>query len=610
MDKKSPCFKRGVIGFVLLFIASISLCVMPAWSAEKDFLGMAWDETYWPTAPVRGGYSRGATPLYIGLMNPNHWPVNDWVSIGYIYDKLIYTDGNYRPVVPWLAASWEQLDPVTVVMKLRKGVQFHDGSHFNAESLKYQINWILDPKSGAWSRAWLEPVKSIEVVDEYTVKWHFKQPWVGFLGTMANVPGYVMSAKALKGDVALRESKVLASKLKRAKKKVVKLEKRVKKAEAQGGEAVEKARAKLEKAKKKALKLEEEERITTELAKGAKEMDRHPVGSGPFMLEEGNPGNYLKLKRNPNWWFGKLVGRPEMPYFDGIKIGVIPDPSVRLANLRAGKLDSMLVEPSQYPMIKNDRNLNIYVYPLNWLTGMRFNHAQGPCKDIRVRKAVSHAIDRKALIAGVAFGLGREASCLYPDDHWCHNPELKPVTYDPELSKRLLAEAGYGKGLKIKGYMLNTTSAQTLGEAIKGMLAQVGIEWKVELLDSAAISEKLRSIDYDFAFGPWYWIMDPDLAATGLYHPAGGFNFVRSRNEKAIQLIEAGRREIDLEKRAQIYRELEKALYDNYEDVWLWWPMAVTIFNKKVLGWNHDMFLKLREAQYYSHPMWFKDGHP
>ena len=82
-----------------------------------------------------------------------------------------------------------------------------------------------------------------------------------------------------------------------------------------------------------------------------------------MMFEEGSPGNYLKLKRNPNWWFGKFIGNPDMPYFDGLHVSIIPDPSVRLANLRAGKLDNMAIDPSQYPMIKNDKSLNVYVYP-------------------------------------------------------------------------------------------------------------------------------------------------------------------------------------------------------------------------------------------------------
>jgi peptide/nickel transport system substrate-binding protein len=573
------------------------------WAAN---LGLDWGPKYWPTKPIRGGIFTSATPTYIGLMNPHHWPVNDWTTMGFIYEKLIYTDGKFRPTVPWLAESWKYLDNVTVVMKLRKGVYFHDGSPFNAESLKYQMEWVMDPQNGAWTRNNLEPVSSIEVVDPYTVKWHFKRPWADFLGMMSYTTGYAISAKALKADVALRNYKKLAAQVEKEKKNVEQAEKE---ATAATGEAAEKAKTKLEGARKKLAALEEEYKKTAALAEGAKELDNNPVGTGPYMLEEGSPGNYLKLKRNPNWWFAKFIGM-DMPYFDGIRVNVIPDPSVRLANLRGGKLESMSVEPSLYPMFKNDRTLQVYTYPGAHLAGLYFNTIEGPCKDIRIRKAISHALDRKALIAGVIFGLGQPASCLYPSDHWCHNPNLKPVSYDPELSKKLLAQAGYKNGLTIRGAMTNTPLGITLAEAIKGMLATVGINWNVELLDPAAISQKLRKIDYDFITGGWSWIFDPDQMPSGLYSPDGGFNYGRSNNKKAIALIDAGRVELDLEKRKKIYWELEKVLYDNYEDAWLYYPMFITVYRKNVYGWNHPMYLKGREAQYYSHPGWFKNGRP
>jgi peptide/nickel transport system substrate-binding protein len=605
MDKKK-FLKKIFAGLPLLFLF---LAVIPgvgtAAPEEKTFMGMEWGTKYWPTKPVRGGIFNTAALSYIGLMNPNHWPVNDWVTIGYFYDKLILTDGEYKPTVPWLAESWQYLDPVTVVMKLRQGVQFHDGSPFNAESLKYQMEWIMDPQNGAWTRPWVEPLASIEVVDTYTVKWHFKRPWAAFLGIMSNVPGYVLSAKALKADVALRDSKKLARQVELEKKNMEQAEKE---AAAATGESVEKAKDKLEGAKKKLASAEEQHKKAAALAEGAKELDSNPVGTGRYMFEEASPGNYLKLKRNPNWWFGKFIGHPDMPYFDGIYVSVIPDPSVRVANLRAGKIDSLYVEPSQYPMIKNDRSLQVYVYPLNWVIGMRYNLREGPCKDLRVRKAISHALDRKALIAGVAFGLGEPASCNFPYQHWCHNPNLKPVSYDPALSKKLLAEAGYKNGLTIKGYMINESIWLTLTEAIKNMLVKVGITWNVEILDPANIFEKIRKVDFDFAYGPWYWISDPDLLATALYDPDGGLNFGRSHNEKAIALLKAGREEVDEAKRTKIYWEMEKALYENYDDVWLWYPMAITVFRKNVQGWNNDMYIKMREAQSWSHPTWFKGG--
>jgi len=281
-----------------------------------------------------------------------------------------------------------------------------------------------------------------------------------------------------------------------------------------------------------------------------------------------------------------------------------------LASLRAGKIDGMVLDRSQYALAKDDPSLKVYVYPQNHVAAMRFNLAKGPCKDIRVRKAISHAIDRRALIAGTQFGLARIASCMYPGDHWAHNPALKPVKYDPELSKKLLAQAGYSNGLTITGYMGNTTGSTNVTEAIKSMLAQVGITWKVDLLEPAAISDRMKNLEYDFAAGGWGWIWDPDLMATGLYMPSGGFNYGRSNNKEAIALIKAGRKEIDIKKRQKIYFELEKVLYNDYEDAWLWWDMTAVAYRKCVMGWNTKLFLKGRQGYWYSHPMWFKDGHP
>jgi len=365
---------------------------------------------------VRGGYLRTAAARYVGMMNPNHWPVNDWVVLASIYEKLVARDGTYQANIPILAESWEFIDPVTVVMKLREGVTFHDGSEFSAETAKYQIEWILDKKNGAWPRAYLRNLKSVEVLDKYTIKWTFKNPWGAFLGSLpAGIPGWQLSAKALAGDAALKELKSLEANAAKARKKADTLKKK-----AETG--TEKDKEKAAKAEETAIESEKEAAAAAKAAEGAKNMDSNPVGTAAYMLEEASPGNYIKLKRNPNWWFGKSVGHPDMPYLDGIITTVIPDPAVQLANLRAGKIDSMGVDKANYDLIKDDPNLYVHTLPGNHLVGLAFNHASGPCQDILVRKAVSHAIDRKALIIGTQFGLGRIASCGFPGDHWAHNP--------------------------------------------------------------------------------------------------------------------------------------------------------------------------------------------
>ena len=537
------CDRRSLIlGFAATVVGAMA--ASRSWSAEAgaDASLRAQPWAVWDDAekPVRGGYLRLAATQYIGKMNPNHWPVQDWVSMGYFHEKLMVTDGSYNPTVPWLAKSFSYETPTAVLMQLHEGVTFHDGSAFNAASVKYQIDWIRNPANGAWSASWLEPLETVEVVDEYTLRWKFKKTWAGFPGVISNVPGYALSAKALQ-----------------------------------------------------------------ELGE---QYDSHPQGTGAYMLEEASPGNFLKLKRNPNWWFAKASGHPDMPYFDGILVTVIPDPSVQLANLRAGKLDVLSVDKSQYSIVKEDPALNVYRLPLNHTRALRFNNTKGVFQDIRLRQAVSVAIDRKALIAGTQFGLGRIASCLYPEDHWAHNPELKPVAYDPARAKELLAAAGYAKGLSVRGYFTASTAAQTVADAIKNMLAKVGIDWQVEPLAPAAVAARMKALDYDLAEGGWVFIYDPDLAATGLYSPGGGFNFGRSKNDAAIALIEAGRGEVDPKKRQQIYWQLEKVLYYSYEDVWLWWEESVTAYHKNVMGWNQEQFLKYKEAWFWSHPLWFKDG--
>ena len=530
--------REFVLGFVATtFGAMLAPQSAAASGALRDQPWAVWD---YKDKPVRGGYFRTAVERYIGKMNPNHWPVLDWISMGYFHERLMLTDGEYKPTVPWLLEELKFEDPQTVLMRLREGVAFHDGSKFDAASVKYQMEWIRDPKSNAWTAAWLAPLVSIDIVDERTLRWKFNVAWAAFAGVMANVPGYAMSTTALQADV--------------------------------------------------------------------EKYDTEPRGTGPYILEEASPDNFLKVKRNPNWWFAKASGNPEMPYFDGIHVLVIPDPAVRLANLRAGKIDALTLEKSQYAALKDDPSITVYRSPSNHLNALRFNTTKGVFQDVRLRKAVSHAIDRKALIAGTQFGFARLASCMFPGDHWCHNPELAPVSYDPGLSKKLLAEAGHANGLIVRGYFINTTMGQTIAEAVKNMLAKVGIDWQVDLLPAAVTAKRMQALDYDLASGGWVFIYDPDLMPTGLYHPNGGFNFGRSKNDAAIALIEAGRREIDLDKRQKIYWQLEKVLYDAYEDAWLWWEETLVAYRKDVMGWDHENFLKYRDVWFWAHPLWFKNG--
>jgi len=220
----NPDRREFVLGFVA---ATFGAMLAPKPAAASGALGdQPWAVWDYKHRPVRGGYFRAAVERYIGKMN---WPVLDWISMGYFHERLMLTDGEYKPTVPWLLEELKFEDPQTVLMRLREGIEFHDGSKFNAAAVKYQMEWIRDPKSNAWTAAWLAPLVSIDVVDERTLRWKFNVAWAAFSGVMANVPGYAMSAAALQADV--------------------------------------------------------------------ERYDREPRGTGPYLLEEASPDNFLKLKR-------------------------------------------------------------------------------------------------------------------------------------------------------------------------------------------------------------------------------------------------------------------------------------------------------------------------
>ncbi len=601
----------GLLGTLamLVFTAATGPFVMAAGKSESDSGWIwtqerpqpsywRWDESYFKEKPVRGGVYQESWGMDLGVMNPNHWPVNNWNVIGLLHDRLLHTDGRYQPIIPWLATTWKYEGPLTVLMKLRRGVKFTDGALFNAHAVQYQMNWIMDKKNGAWSRTYLEPLASVEVVDDYTIRWHLKRKWSSFFNVLTSIPGWMISPQALKGDVALVDLDRLEDRMDMAEEEMD---------EAEGAVAIKRAKAKFAEATRR---FEEAERQ----AEGIVSLDIMAVTSGPYMVEENRPGNYVKLKRNPNWWFGRSIGKPDMPYFDGRKITIIPEPSVRLANLKAGKLDTLLIENSQYAQVKDDPKLNNAVLPGNFTWIMLLNHSKGPLKDIRVRKAISHAIDRKALIAASGAGFGAVAACQFPTRHWARNPKLKPVAYDPELSRKLLAAAGYANGLNLRGTSYPDEALTRFSQIIQAMMKMVNINYQVDYLDPAAASERFRNNEYDMNAWLHQFISDPN-GISQHYLPENSLNLGRSRNEKVIALVKAAQTELNFEKRKQLYHDLETALYNDYEDVWLFHPTFIWATRKVVRGENYRMMFGADGTGGPGwglgntiHPTWFKNG--
>jgi len=177
------------------------------------------------------------------------------------------------------------------------------------------------------------------------------------------------------------------------------------------------------------------------------------------------------------------------------------------------------------------------------------------------------------------------------------------------LARKLLAEAGYPDGLVIKGHMGSDTGSVNMAEAVKAMLEKVGVTWKVETLSPASIDDRVKNLEYDLAANTYYYMYEPDLCVTNFYHPSGGWNAGRSNNKPVIELIEKGREEADFAKRKAIYWEIERLLNENYEDVYIYWPIMLVAYPKYIRGYVFEGGAQLHQEVWgESHPLWFKDG--
>jgi len=122
------------------------------------------------------------------------------------------------------------------------------------------------------------------------------------------------------------------------------------------------------------------------------------------------------------------------------------------------------------------------------------------------------------------------------------------------------------------------------------------------------LADQHRNLEYQVNVIVADYIKDPDSTTTNWYDPEADGNMGRSNNKKANQLMEAARREYNFEKRKKIYHEVEKALYDNYEDAWMWHYVGISATRKQVLGYNREMQIEGGEAYWPTHTGWFKDG--
>ena len=281
-----------------------------------------------------------------------------------------------------------------------------------------------------------------------------------------------------------------------------------------------------------------------------------PVGAGAFMLDEWKRGEYLRLKRNPNYWEGDRV------QLDGVEWVYIPNDNTRILKLQAGEVDAVVFVPfNRVGELETDANFTVLLDPSSREDHILVNHAHEPLGDLSVRQALYHAIDRQAIVDAVTFGYGKVANSFVPAGAMFYNPDNPDYAFDPEKAKALLAEAGV-EDLSLDLLLTAGDSIHDqIGVIVKDQLGKVGIDVNLIKQEEGQQWETTVAGDYDISVN--YWtndIIDPDQKATfSVYGDDENRSYYTNyKNPRVTELVEQGRLELDRAKRQAIYAEIQK----------------------------------------------------
>ncbi|MFH1857969.1 MAG: peptide-binding protein [Candidatus Omnitrophota bacterium] len=351
---------------------------------------------------------------------------------------------------------------------------------------------------------------------------------------------------------------------------------------------------------------------------------RNPVGTGPYRFKQWKTAQYVELESNHDYFEGR-------PYLDGYLYRVIPDQATLFLELRAETVDSIGLTPLQYqrqtetPFFRS--RFQKFRYPSFAYTYIGYNLKDPHFSDVRVRKALTMALDRREIIDGVLLGLGRQCTGPFVPESWAYNPGVKALPYDPEGAKRLLAEAGWkdtdGDGwLDRDGETFEFTLLTNQGNEQRKMIAELvqqkwqklGIRVKIRVLEwSAFLSEFIDKKRFEAFILGWSLSRDPDL--YDIWHSSktreGEFNFIQYQNEEADRLMMEGRRTFDQKIRKAIYHKLHQLIYEDQPCTFLYVPDALPIVHARIkgieaapigIGYNFIEWYVPRESQKYRVP--------
>jgi peptide/nickel transport system substrate-binding protein len=325
--------------------------------------------------------------------------------------------------------------------------------------------------------------------------------------------------------------------------------------------------------------------------------DKGPVGTGPYMFSRWEPGEFIVLEANT----GYFEHIPRIAYY---VFRIVPDSSVQFLELVSGGGDSMELSPYQYTYRSRSdifrQRINKYSYLSRSYTYIGYNLDDPVLSDIRIRKALSYAVDKKAIIEAVLLGQGEICTGPFLRDSVNYNSGVKGYPYDPFRARELLSEAGWvdsdGDGIVEKdGAELSIVIATNQGNKVRKDTAviiqsqwrDIGVRAEIQVLAWAAFLDKfILKKKFQAVIMGWTLPVDPD--PYNVWHSASsgrnGLNFISYSNARVDDLIEEGRRTFSPAERALIYKEIHELVSADAPYTFLFFPYSLPAVNSRFIG--------------------------
>jgi peptide/nickel transport system substrate-binding protein len=317
---------------------------------------------------------------------------------------------------------------------------------------------------------------------------------------------------------------------------------------------------------------------------------KNPVGTGPFRFVEWRKDERIVLGRNDDYW-----GEPAS--LDRLVFKYVQDPSVRFLELRSGAVHGIdNVSPEFIDLIRQDPGLDLLTQPGMNVGYLAMNMERAPFGDVRVRRAVNHAVNKQALVENFYAGLAVAAVNPIPPMMWSYHEDISGYAHDPARARALLSESGLADGFDTELWVMTAPRPYMpqpgkIAQAIQADLAKVNIRARIVTVDWATYLDKTFDGQHGMCLLGWTGDNgDPDnflyvlLDKTAAVKPAQNVAFYKS--EEFHDVLLAGRRSTDVAERTRLYRRAQEIVHADAPWVPLVHATQTAAFRRGVEGFE------------------------